>query len=274
MADPTALMVDAGGVRLAGEESGSGEPVLLLHGLSATRRYVVHGSRTLERAGYRVVAVDARGHGESSPAPDAGGYTYPAMVDDALAVLDHLGIERVHVVGQSMGSATGVGLALGHPERVRSLTVITPAHRGAPSGPRALGRWDRLAAALESGGPDAFVAALEPFSMDERFRDTVRTVIRQRLARHAHPEAVADALRGVPRSHAFDGMEALERVAVPTLIVASRDEADPDHPLAVAEEYAQRIPGASFTVEDPGDSPLAWRGGTLSKAIADHIGAA
>lgn len=271
MADPIGFVLTRAGVGLSGEESGAGDAVLLLHGLSATRRYVLHGSRSLERAGHRVVTFDARGHGESSPAPTPTDYTYPAMIEDAVAVLDHLGIARAHVVGQSMGSATGVGLALTHPERVRSLTVITPAHRGAPSSPRALERWDRLAAALEAGGPDAFVAALEPFSMDERFRDTVRTVIRQRLARHAHPEAVADALRGVPRSHAFEGLEALEAIPVPTLVVGSRDEADPDHPLAVAEEYAARIPGATYMVEEPGQSPLAWRGGALSKAIAAHI---
>ncbi|MFP5450114.1 MAG: alpha/beta fold hydrolase [Thermoleophilia bacterium] len=272
--DPVPFEVTHAGATLAGEESGGGTPVLLLHGLSATRRYVLHGSRSLERAGHRVIAFDARGHGGSSPAPAPDDYTYPLMIDDTVAVLDHLGVERCHVVGQSMGSATGVGLTLTHPERVLTLTVITPAHRGAPSSPRALERWDRLAAALERGGPEAFVEALEPFRMDERFRDTVRTVIRQRLSRHAHPDAVADALRSVPRSHAFEGMDALEAIAVPTLVVGSRDNSDPDHPLRIAQEYADRIPGAVFTVEDVGESPLAWRGGALSKAIAAHVSAA
>ena len=55
--------------------------------------------------------------------------------------------------------------------------------------------------------------------------------------------------------------------AVPTLIVGSRDGADPDHPLAVAEEYARRIPDARLAVEEEGESPLAWRGGALSREI-------
>ncbi len=64
-----ALEARRDGVVLAGEASpGDAEPVLLLHGLTATRRYVVHGSRVLERAGHPVVAYDARGHGASSPA--------------------------------------------------------------------------------------------------------------------------------------------------------------------------------------------------------------
>ena len=64
----TAFAVAGDGVTLHGDDDGTGPPVLLLHGLSATRRYVLHGSTALERDGFRVVAYDSRGHGESSPA--------------------------------------------------------------------------------------------------------------------------------------------------------------------------------------------------------------
>ncbi len=239
--------------------------MLLLHGLTATRRYVVHGSRALERAGRRVVAFDARGHGASSPAEDPSSYDYDRLVSDAFAVLDHLDIATAALVGQSMGSATAVAMALAHPERVSGLVIITPAHLGAPS--RDLGRWDTLAEGLEAGGPEGFLAALGPMHVGERWRDAVRTVILQRLGRHEHPSAVADALRSIPRSAAFDGLGALEAISVPTLVVGSRDDVDPDHPLAVAEEYVRRIPGARFALEEPGESPLAWRGGALSKEI-------
>lgn len=252
------------GVTLRGESAGAGDAVLLLHGLTATRRYVVHGSRAIERAGRRVVMYDARGHGTSSPA-DPTAYDYGELAADAIAVLDHLGIERAALVGQSMGSATAVAVALAHPERVRSLAIVTPAHRGLPS-PN-LDRWDALAAGLESGGPEGFLEALGPLHVGERWRDAVRTVILQRLGRHEHPAAVADALRGIPRSAAFAGLEALEGIAVPTIVVGSRDDIDPDHPRDVAEEYVRRIPGALFVIEDEGDSPLAWRGGALSKEI-------
>jgi pimeloyl-ACP methyl ester carboxylesterase len=267
---PEPLTARRGGVTLAGEAAGAGEPVLLLHGLTATRRYVVHGSRVLERAGHRVVAYDARGHGASSPADGPEAYTYEALERDAVAVLDAAGIDRAIMVGQSMGSATAVAAALTHPERVGALVVITPAHLGRPS--RDLARWDRLAEGLRTGGPEGFLAALGPLAVSERWRDSVRTVILQRLGRHDHPEAVVNALRGIPRSAAFDGLEALEAIRVPTLVVGSRDEVDPDHPLAVAEEYARRIPGASFVVEEPGESPLAWRGGALSKVVLDFLG--
>jgi pimeloyl-ACP methyl ester carboxylesterase len=254
------------GVLLAGEASpGDREPILLLHGLTATRRYVVHGSRVLERAGHEVLAYDARGHGSSSPAGGPEAYAYDELVRDAAAVMDAAGIGRAAVVGQSMGAATAAALALAHPARVSALVLVTPAHLGRPSAK--LDRWDRLADGLERGGPEGFLAALGPLTVDERWRDSVRAVILQRLARHHHPEAVAAALRGTPRSAAFDGLDALAALDLPTLVVGSRDEADPDHPLAIAEEYARRIPGARLTVEEDGESPLAWRGGALSKAV-------
>jgi 3-oxoadipate enol-lactonase len=99
----------------------------------------------------------------------------------------------------------------------------------------------------------------------------VETVVRQRLGAHEHPEAVADALEAVPRSRPFAGLEQLAAVAAPTVVVASRDDADPGHPLSVGESYARAISDAELVVEDAGPpprSPIAWQGGQLSKVIA------
>ena len=120
------LTIDAAGVSLAGEQAGEGTPVVLLHGLTATRRYVVMGSRALQRSGHRVVAYDARGHGASSPAPDAAAYGYELLAGDLLAALDALGIERAVLAGASMGAHTALRLALTHPQRVAALALITP----------------------------------------------------------------------------------------------------------------------------------------------------
>ena len=106
------------------------------------------------------------------------------------------------------------------------------------------------------------------------WRETVERVIRQRLSAHEHPEAVADALEVIPRSRPFEDMRELAVVQVPTIVVASRDEADPGHPLAVGERYAQAIGGAQLIVEDAGPpprSPIAWQGGQLSKALAELV---
>ena len=265
---PEPFEVVRDGVTLSGETIGSGPDVVLLHGLTATRRYVLMGSKALPRAGYRVTTFDARGHGESSPASDAAEYEYRDMVDDLSAVLEELGVDRAALGGSSMGAHTTMAFALAYPERVSALVQITPAYDGRP---RDLDEWDRLADGLRDGGVDGFLSAWE-FSGDPKWRETAETVARQRLERHRHPEAVADALRVVPRSIAFEGLEELEAVSVPTLVVASRDEADPGHPYAIGEAYAKRLPNAKLLSEDPGHSPLAWQGARLSKAIASFLG--
>jgi pimeloyl-ACP methyl ester carboxylesterase len=261
------------GVALAVEDSGGGgPPIVLAHGLTATRRYVVHGSRLLGRSGYRVISYDARGHGDSSPAPDRGDYGYPTLVADLEAVLDQVEVDRAVLVGASMGAATVLAFALEHAERVAALVQVTPAHIGfARSADDELDRWDALADALERDGVEGFVRAYGEPPVADRFKGLIVRAIRQRIERHRHPEAVAAALRVVPRSHAFEGADALTRVEPPTLIVASRDELDPEHPYEVAERYGELIPDSELVSEEAGESPLAWRGAALSKAIAGFL---
>jgi pimeloyl-ACP methyl ester carboxylesterase len=255
---------------LALDDTGSGVPVVLLHGLTATRRYVVMGSKSLERTGHRVIAYDARGHGASEPAPVPDAYGYEHLVEDLVAVLDDAGIERAVLAGASMGAHTILRLALDRPERVAGLCVITPAYDPVDhEDPDRLARWDRLSDGLRAGGVDGFVEAYGDPRVPEQWAGTVDKVLRQRLAQHEHPEAVADALKVVPRSRPFADLHALEEIDAPTVVVASRDDADPGHPLSVGEDYARLIPGARLVVEDEGSSPLAWQGGRLSKVIAE-----
>ena len=94
-------------------------------------------------------------------------------------------------------------------------------------------------------------------------------MIRQRLAQHEHLDAVADALHVVPRSRPFGTIDELSAISIPVTVVASADEADPGHPLAVGEAYADAIPGAEQVTDQPGRSPVAWQGSQLSRIIAD-----
>ena len=273
-AEPALLSVPSGGVTLAVEDTdGDGTPLVLAHGLTATRRYVVQGSRRLERSGYRVISYDARGHGESTPAPDPAAYRYEELVSDLASVLDALAIERAVLIGASMGAATVLAYTLAQPERVEALVEITPAYVGSsPAGDAArLARWDALADGLEQGGVEGFMRAYGDPPVAPRFKGIVLEAVRQRIERHRHPEAVAAALRAVPRSSPFDSLDQLEHLALPTLVVASHDEADAEHPYEVARLYSERIPGAELVSEDPGSSPLAWRGAQLSRAIAQFL---
>ena len=261
--------VRRGDLALRGEEVGEGPPIVLAHGLTATRRYVVHGSNTLARRGYRAISYDARGHGESDPAPPDSGYGYPRLADDLAAVLDErAGAERAILAGHSMGAHTIAALALARPERAAAVVLIGPATTGVPLDREALEGWDRLAAALEREGVEGFVRANENPSLEPRWRGRVARITRERLARHRHPDAVARALREVPRSMPFDGLEELEFLDVPALVVASHDDVDPGHPYPVAEAWAGRLPRARLMSEPRGTSPLAWQGGRLSREIA------
>jgi 3-oxoadipate enol-lactonase len=263
----TELSVQRDGVSLAVDEAGEGTPVVLLHGLTATRRYVVMGSSLLERTGHRVVAYDARGHGKSSPAADRAAYGYEDLVADLEAVLDTLEIERAVLAGASMGAHTLLRFALEQPHRVLGLVVITPAFDPATNeDPERLARWDALADGLERGGVQGF---LEAYGERGPWQDTVVKVIRQRLSQHEHPAAVADALRAVPRSHPFEQVPDLGAISAPTAVVASDDEPDPGHPRAVGEAYAAAIPSARLVTDKPGHSPIAWQGSQLSKVIAE-----
>jgi 3-oxoadipate enol-lactonase len=267
--DATSFEVSSGNVVLRGTSEGDGPPIVMLHGLTATRRYVVHGSRALPRAGFWTVAYDARGHGESDPAEDRSAYEYSDLAGDLCAVLDGLEVGRAVVVGVSMGAHTALRLALEDGDRVAGLVLVTPAFVEAARGEP--GAWEELADALERDGVDGFLSVWGGDDVSERWREAALENARQRLERHRDLRAVADALRVVPGSAPFDGLEALRDVDAPALVVGSRDEADPTHPLSVAERYADALPRGELLVEDEGKSPLAWQGARLSREIGAFL---
>ena len=263
--------IDAGaGVTLAVTDEGEGTPVVLLHGLTASQRYVVMGSNSLQRGGHRVLSYDSRGHGCSSQAPGPGAYSYPDLCADLVAVLEALAIDRAVLAGVSMGAHTCLRLALELPDRVAAVVAVTPGFDPAEyADPRRLARWDALSEALRTRGIEGFAEAFGVDRIPAAWRETVGRALRQRMAVHEHLDAVADALRAVPRSAPFADLHALGRIECPALVVGSRDEADPGHPLAVAQRYAELLPRGRLEVEEEGRSPLAWQGGRVSRLIAE-----
>lgn len=259
----------AGPPAIRGEVAGEGPPVVLCHGVTATRRYVLHGSRALERAGHRVACYDARGHGESDPAPPGQGYGYPELVADLEAVVvESAGAGRPVLVGHSMGAHTVVSHALRHPEALAGIVLAGPVYDGEVDD-GALAYWDGLADALREGELDGFLGYIDRESgVAEPWRDTVLRFTRERMLAHRHPQALVEALRQVPRSRPFGALRELETLLVPALVVASNDAADPGHPRRIAERYAESLPRARLIAEAEGSSPLAWQGGRFSREIA------
>jgi pimeloyl-ACP methyl ester carboxylesterase len=113
-------------VELAFLDEGQGEPIVLVHGFGSSKEvnWVQPGwLATLKGAGRRVIALDNRGHGQSTKLYDSADYHTTKMAGDALALLDHLGIGRADVMGYSMGARIVAFLALERPDRVRTVVL-------------------------------------------------------------------------------------------------------------------------------------------------------
>jgi pimeloyl-ACP methyl ester carboxylesterase len=122
---------DRNGVSLWVEVTGSGRPVLLLHGFPDTHEVWHHQVRALPSAGFQTICPDQRGLGRSDKPSDVAAYAMRELVQDAVGVLDTLGIERAAVVGHDWGAAVAWMLATFHPERVDRLVVLSVGHPGA-----------------------------------------------------------------------------------------------------------------------------------------------
>lgn len=141
------------GLKLAYLDEGEGEPILLVHGFASSAFYnwVQPGwVPTLTAAGYRTIAIDNRGHGQSDKPHDKSVYTPTLMAGDAAALLEHLGILTAHVMGYSMGARISAFLALQHPDNVHDL-VFGGLGIGMVEG---AGDWSPIAEALLAEDPE------------------------------------------------------------------------------------------------------------------------
>jgi pimeloyl-ACP methyl ester carboxylesterase len=123
---------DSAGVRIAFADEGQGEPVLLIHGFASNGRVNWADTgwiRDLMRAGFRVITIDNRGHGESEKLYDSALYDASTMAEDAARLLAHLGITRAHVMGYSMGARIAAFLTIRHPSLVHDAVFAGLAER-------------------------------------------------------------------------------------------------------------------------------------------------
>lgn len=140
-------------VEIAYLDEGHGTPVLLIHGFASRASINWHHPgwiKTLVDAGYRVIAFDNRGHGDSSKFYDPARYEPDLMAGDAISLLDHLDIEQAHLIGYSMGSRLSAFVAMMQPQRVRSIVFGGMGDNLF----KGVGRWQPIAEALEADDVD------------------------------------------------------------------------------------------------------------------------
>ena len=233
------------GVVLAYEVAGAGtapdpqRTVVLTPGFTLTLRSWDPTVAALTAAGYSVVTWDVRGHGRSTAPLEPALYTLDHVVADLLALLDHLGLERVVLGGLSFGGFLALAAWVAAPERIRALVLADtgPGFRN----PEAREAWNRTAVeraeAIESRGEAAVREG------DASGRPDVSDQLG--LDRHASYASLGLAVRGFLTQQDARAMDALPTVTVPTLVIVGAD----DEPfLRAADVMAARIPGAELVV--------------------------
>lgn len=157
---PADQFFDSDGVQIRYIEKGEGEPLLLVHGFSVNTEFQWGQNINLLARDFHVIAMDVRGHGKSGKPLGADQYGQ-AMIEDCVRLLDHLGIEKAHVMGYSMGGAITLNLVAHHPDRVKS--AIVGGNGWAQPGGDMDALIETLAAGLESGqGIKPLILALTP----------------------------------------------------------------------------------------------------------------
>jgi len=225
------------GVEIAFLDEGEGEPIVLVHGFASGKEvnWVFPGwVTTLTRAGRRVLALDNRGHGESTKLYEPAAYHSAIMAEDVRALIDHLGLGRADVMGYSMGARITAFLALAHPERVRSAILGGLGYHLVEG----VGLTEAIAQALEA--PARADIADPTALMFRTFAEQTKSDLR----------ALAACMRGSRQPLERD---ALARVAVPVLVAAGTKDSIAGPP----EELAALIPGAQVLSIPDRDHMLA-----------------
>ena len=236
---------ESAGARLRYVERGSGAPVVLVHGFTANieRAWIDTGVLPDLARDYRVIALDLRGHGKSDKPHDAS--AYEPMATDVIALLDHLGIERAHLVGYSLGGIIAAKLLTTHPQRFRSAVLGAAAHRRSRS-ERSEREADAAAREIEAGVYRALVVSTAP--TDEPPPSEELILRRSREISHVNDRAAHAALMRSRRALLVTDAE-VSKITVPTLAVVGA--ADPALPRIKAMQAIwpalelEVVPGAA-----------------------------
>lgn len=231
--------------RLYFEEHGTGEPLLLVAGLGGISSFWSKQVETLSRH-YRVIILDHRGTGQSTHS--AIRYSIAQMADDALRLLDHLGIDQAHYAGHSTGGAIGQHLAAHAPARIGRLVLSA-------TWPRADAYFRRLfevrkgVLAAQGTGPYTQLGNLVLFPPYYYTANAAAIDARaeQSLKGLAPAAVLASRIDAILE---FDGWDALPRIAHRTLVICARD--DMVTPAYFSEQLASRLPNATLALMDRG----------------------
>lgn len=241
--------VTANGVRLRYEVSGDGPTVVWLHGLMGSidrSRAFGEGMDGLGEHGFRLLAYEARGHGESEYTENEADYTWLSHANDMRALLDALDVDRAIIGGGSMGAGVSVVFAIGQPERVEKLVVLAPPPL-ATTIETAQQVFCGLASLIDAVGREkaAEIVMQIPQYTELKESDPRQYELMREWLSTVHPKATPFAIRGLLNGPALPE-ERFAEIRVPTLIVAHPD--DPIHPTSTADKLHTSIAGSQLVM--------------------------
>jgi len=236
------------GTRLYYEEAGNGTPLIFIHEFAGDHRSWEPQMRTFSRY-FRCIAFAARGFPPSDIPEDGERYSQAHARDDVIAVLDHLKLERAHVVGLSMGGFAALHVGITYPQRARSLVIAGCGYGAEPDKKEKFRAECEAAAAsfLSNWSEAASKYALGPTRVQFQNKDPRGWAeFAQQLAEHS-PKGQALTMRGVQmrRPSLYELVEDMKKIDVPALIVTG-DEDDPC--LEPALLLKRSIPNAGLVV--------------------------
>lgn len=232
-------------IRLFYEDIGEGKPLLLLHGLTSNHQMFYREIGYLKDK-FRLIALDSRGHGESDR-PDE--FTLDDHISDTIALLDHLELDSVNILGISMGSYIAQGVAIRQPERVKKLILAATKSFGEQSSMAEM--FDRYKEELEGMSiPEKLAISSKYIFHDQDAVNVWQKEIskRSRLLTNDQQAAAAAALRE------FDFRNDLERISAETLVISGKH--DGLNPPEKGRETAVLIPNSDYMeFQDSGHAP-------------------
>jgi len=231
------------GFRMEYETIGEGEPLLLINGLGSDRSEWLFQLPAFARR-FLVIAFDNRGAGGSDTPP--GPYTTAQMADDAVALLEHLAVDRAHILGVSLGGMIAQEIALRHPHRVRKLVLACTA----PGGEGSVRPTSEVLGAFvhfPGADPEEEIRRTLPFLYTEEYRrnhpEEVEAFVGRRLAKPVSAAGNAAQLAAAVGHSAWDRLGSID---VPTLVVTGDGDkvVSPEN----SRRIARRIPGAKLVL--------------------------
>jgi pimeloyl-ACP methyl ester carboxylesterase len=249
-------------------DRGTGVPFFFQHGLGSEVEKVF---ALIELPpGFRLLGLDCRGHGKTTPLGDVEKLCFNSFADDVIALMDHLKVTRALMGGTSMGAGVALNCALRYPQRVLGLALLRPAWIDGPMADNAR-IFSLIAQLLREHGPQAGAKIFKHSTVYSSILKESSDSAESLLALFADPRAVETVARleRIPQDAPNRNRAEWGQIAVPTLVLANRQ--DPIHPLEFGHVLAREIPHAQFAELTPKSIDLAKYTSDLLRHLAEFL---